>query len=630
MALPPVHPILSCEQALRFEQVLLRSPQCQWEAMRRVGKALALALLEDWRELGGSSWHWGGCYSGAAGGFGAGACSGSNFDSAPKPGLGPRVLVLVGKGHNGADALLAATELAARFAKIEIVLYCPYPVAVLRPLCRRAWEGLFSLAAQRAGLSLRDASGESPTQLFTQLDAGAGEAALPSAVKSAYAFCIDGLLGMQFRPPLRQAEAVLLAAVNGAGAQIGLRAAVDLPSGLGEAGAFCADFTYATAIAKRPVFKSCNSARVGRLRYLDVGFFRAPQTKAALAAAVNGAALDNIGGAAPTQSAEAVQSASSAESAAAAVLRVQVLTEATLDPFRVWRSPFKDKRHYGHLFVLGGSAQMPGALLMNVQAALRSGAGLVTAFAPQSVAHVFAAQAPEAMWVPWPQTDEGTLALEGQHLLIEQLGRATALLVGSGMGRSAETLALVEDIARTCDVPLVLDADALQSSVLAAAKRHRGHGAERPLIITPHGGEFLRLYPQAPAPRYLSVAAGNAAGCAVDINDIDWSDALRAFCQEHGVITVFKGAQTRVADAQGVAYSLFGGPVLARGGSGDVLAGLLGGCLVQQPQSPLLAAQQAVCWHGLASQSLACEQGQISVTTMDLVRHLAGVIRNGA
>lgn len=312
-----------------------------------------------------------------------------------------------------------------------------------------------------------------------------------------------------------------------------------------------------------------------------------------------------------------------------------------LDAFRNWRSPFKDKRHYGHLFVLGGSAQMPGALLMNVQAALRSGAGLVTAFAPQSVAHVFAAQAPEAMWVPWPETEEGTLALEGQHLLAERLGRATALLMGSGMGRSAETLALLEDIARTCDVPLVLDADALRPSVLAAAARYRCHSSAvavtgantpaaqafaggRPVVITPHAGEFMRLCP--PASVRSAGLCGNGAN--FDRIDIDAADALRAFCAAQGVITVLKGPQTRVVDAQGVAYGLFGGPVLARGGSGDVLAGLVGGCLVQHPDRPQYAAQQAVCWHGLAAQALARACGQVSVTTMDLVHHLRAVIRD--
>lgn len=611
--------------------------------MQQAGNALAAALLADWQELNASNWRWD-RFDGAA-------------TSAKAGGSGPRVLVLVGKGHNGGDALLAATELTQRFNCIEIILFRPAPLESLRPLCRRAWDGLFALSAQTTGLRLRDASAEPPAQLF--------------ADAAACAFCLDGLLGMQARPPLRGGEAAVLAAVNAAAGQIGLRAAVDLPSGLGEAGAFRADFTYATGIAKRPVFKADNSFYVGRLRYLDIGFFDNAATVADVLEGVYDADASAQSAGEPAR-----KTASNAGEGVSIAPRVEVLTPAVLNPLHNWRSPFSDKRHYGHLFILGGSAQMPGALLMNVQAALRSGAGLVTAFAPQSVAAAFAAQAPEAMWVPWPETDEGTLALEGQHLLATRLPRADALLMGSGVGRSAETFALMEDIARTCDVPLILDADALQPAVLAAAARHPRHAlgatgeigagnalcaakaagtgnteaagavnAEvamptRPVLITPHGGEFMRLCPQAAAPHSLPLppdkqstndeanTAASAAKHVIDWSDIDYADALRAFCREHGVITILKGVQTRVANSERVAYALFGGPVLARGGSGDVLAGLLGGCLVQQPREPYCAAQQAVCWHGLAAQQLAQEQGQVSVTTMELVHRLPDALRS--
>lgn len=682
MTRAPYHPILSCGQALLLERALLRTEACEWAAMTRAGSALAAAMLEDWRELGGTGWRWDSFDGGAGVACGNGSANvahrngGAGMATACR---GPRVLVLVGKGHNGGDALLAAAAIACRFEHVEIVLYRSRPLQELRPLCRRAWDELFALAAQRNGLLLSDASAQPPATLFGR---GCGP----------YVFCIDGLLGMQFRPPVRECEAAIITAVNAAGTCIGLRAAVDMPSGLGdvaEAAAACvfrADFTYATGIAKRPVFKSGNCHHVGRVRYLDIGFFADEKSANALAAAcgVGGASAaacgvgcasaavglsasvasapsaasgaedtvaqvpeglvlpDTQGEAAVLQPSENAAKPSMHASVEAVLPRVQVLTQEVLNPFRNWRSPFGDKRLHGHLFILGGSAQMPGALLMNVQSALRSGAGLVTAFAPQSVAHVFAAQAPEAMWVPWPETEEGTLALEGQYLLATRLNRATALLMGSGMGRSAETLALLQDIAHTCDVPLVLDADALQPSVLAAASRHPRHGVAavapaaaggsagsgggsvwggvacrgRPVIITPHAGEFMRLCPLA------------AAACGdVDMNDIDWADALRQFCREHGVITILKGPQTRVASAEAVAYGLFGGPVLSRGGSGDVLAGLTGGCLVQQPVQPYLAAQQAVCWHGLAAQHLARERGQVSVTTLDLIAHLPEVIR---
>ena len=114
----------------------------------------------------------------------------------------------------------------------------------------------------------------------------------------------------------------------------------------------------------------------------------------------------------------------------------RVLTTAA-GPLAGLRPPQSDKRSQGHLLVLGGSRSYPGAVLMTVLAALRSGAGLVTAFVPESLAPAFAARAPEAMWVGWPETPDGGLALEGRHLLRTRDWRANALVIGPGLGREA-------------------------------------------------------------------------------------------------------------------------------------------------------------------------------------------------
>lgn len=694
-----IHPILTCAQAQRFEQALLTDEAAQWSAMSRAGAAVGAAILADWQELGGSVAVTPAAQVAAlpAGAVLPAGIADSPMVPAPGGASGrPRILVLVGKGHNGGDALLAAQWLARRLWQCEIVLLRSRPLDQLRPLCRRAWDVLLALpqeAAATADATLNE--GNHPLtvrDLTDQADFAAGTVATALRDSGDYLFCIDGLLGMQFHPPLGEPERLLLAAVNALPeSQIGLRAAVDLPSGLGEPEGFCAHFTYATGIAKTPAFELSHCAQVGRLRYLDIGFFAGAASSQALARArslkplcASDAAPDKApssGKADASDKAVASEkmpasenenSPSAATSLSAAGTPVAgVLTQGVLAPFRQWRSPLKDKRYYGHLFIMGGSAAMPGAVLMNVRAALHSGAGLVTAFVPESVAAVFAAQVPEAMWVPWPQTDEGTLALEGQHLLLSRLERADALLVGSGMGQSAETLALLEDIARTTDLPLVLDADALQPSVLAAAAHPRGaHGtargrtagtamdvsdsvadsctsqsaataAMRPLVITPHAGEFARLSglssPSAlmssalvsPAPMADAATAGGKPRVSGDFSDIGATALLTDFCKKHSVVAVVKGARTQVVDAASVAYSLFGGPVLARGGSGDVLAGLVGGCLAQRPQEPLLAAQQGVCWHGCAATVLARQMGQVSLTTGDLVRCLPAVLRGG-
>ena len=494
----PAQPVLSCAEAKDLEARLFGANEAlEWPAMLLAGRAIAAAVLHDFEEIGG-------------------------FPSAA------RMLVLAGKGHNGGDALIAAQAILENFPQAQADVRFVFGERALRPLARRAWQGLTHAAGRRAG----------------------ARTGLPEGT---YDLCLDGVFGFQFRPPAEPGVAALLAGVNAR--PIRLRAAVDLPS----AGLFQADFTYATGCVKSPVLMA---PEAGRVRYLDLGFF-----------ATDGA-----------------------ESSA----QDRVLTSRVLAPLRALRAPHSDKRSHGHVFVVGGSRHFPGAALMTVLAALRSGAGLVTAFVPESLVPAFAARAPEAMWAGWPETPAGGLALAGEALLRARLERATALVIGPGLGREPETLALVRRVVENSPVPLVIDADALQPEIVIA-------GAA-PRIVTPHAGEFARI-----------------AG-AVE---------LREFAAATGATVVLKGPVTRIAsgtearpaEAVCVYHSFFGGPVLARGGSGDVLAGLIGGLLAQNPAEPLLAAARGVVWHGTAAELLARAHGQVAVYTTQLLDFLAPALR---
>lgn len=356
-----------------------------------------------------------------------------------------------------------------------------------------------------------------------------------------YSLCLDGIFGFQFRPPVEPRVAAVIERINAA--SIRFRAAVDLPS----AELFRADFTYATGIVKTPVLASANA---GRVRYLDLGFFE------------------------PT--------------CVAPDALARVLTPALLAPLAALRASQSDKRTYGHVGLVGGSRDFPGAILMAALAALRSGAGLVTAFVPESLAAAFAARAPEVMWVGWPETPAGGLALEGNHLLQGRRARLDALVIGPGLGREAETLALVRDIVVTSSVPVVLDADALQADIVGAGLAAR--------VLTPHAGEWVRV-----------------AGSVPD----------RAVVVLKGPVTRIQGGGT----GGPVYFSLAGGPVLARGGSGDLLAGLIGGLLAQTPADPMLAAARGTLWHGLAADALARAHGQTSVMTTQVLDYLGPVLR---
>ncbi|PTY07771.1 NAD(P)H-hydrate dehydratase [Opitutaceae bacterium EW11] len=493
------HPVLTSDAAKEFEAGRFGgNPEAEWRAMWAAGAAVGRSVLWDFSEIG------------------------------PWPSAA-RVLVLVGKGHNGGDALLAAQTLLAAHVDAVADLLLVFGERSLRPLTLRAYQSLVHSAPSRVRL-VRDRG----------------------SLAGGYDVAIDGVFGFQFRPPIDPAVRELFARLEAA--PIRFRAAVDLPSGLGDAAACRVDFTYATGSVKAPTLDRELLSKVGRLRYLDLGFFDEPEAEIA-----------------------------SPE---------RVLSPKILAPLQGWRPPVSDKRHYGHLFVVGGSRSFPGAVMMSVQAALRAGVGLLTAFVPESLVPAYAAQVPEAMWVGCPETPDGGLALEGLHLLRERSHRATALAIGPGLTQAREPLTFAAEIVSHLSLPTVIDADALQPEVVMACAK--------PRVLTPHAGEFKRL-------------AGE--------------QSLSAYAEAAGVVTVLKGVPTRISNGASTFVSLAGGPVLSRGGSGDLLTGIVGGLLAQHPSEPVWAACAGVLWHGKAADSLARSRGPVAVRTTELLEHLGAVLR---
>lgn len=520
------HPALSCQEAKVLESRILVDEAAEWTAMKMAGQGIAQQLVQDYTEL----------------------CS-------PPECL--RILALIGKGNNGGDALIACGQLLADFPRARVFLILTLPAEELRPLAVRALQEL------EGRVEAHQVSGQKGVSEITQMLSDA-------AGSEGFHICIDGLLGMAFSPPLCEPLASLIEAVNTFEA-INLRASVDLPSGKGDSVkndtiTFQADFTYATGIAKKPIFEGI--AECGRIRYVDLGFFKAFQ-------------------------AESIKT------------KEYILTSAVLDPLRSLRPAAVDKRAFGHLFIVGGSAYMPGALLMAVQAAVRSGVGLVTAFAPASVASALAAQVPEAMWIPWPETGNGTLSPHAMPLLLDRINNASAVLVGPGMGKDRNTQMVTQEIVELVELPILLDADALRVRVMKVAQKRRTHYGR--IVITPHMGEFMRIAKLAEANYSIEVI-------------LDFSEA-------HRVITVLKGANTRICDGKSVIYNTQGGPVLSRGGSGDLLSGLIGGMIAQNSVCVPTAVAQGIMLHGMAAQLLARAKGQIAVHTTQLLDYLPKVLR---
>lgn len=492
-----LHPILSCEEAAEFEENLLPDEDASWEAMTRAGGALGEQLLLDLQEGG------------------------------PLPETAS-ILVLLNKGNNSGDACIAVETLLEESPDLEVEVVSLVEANEMRPLARRAFD---RIADRVAWVNLDDLAGKH------------------------YTLCLDGLFGMQFKPPLRGEAKTLLETVN-ENVRIDYRVAVDIPSGLGDEGAFRADFTYATGILKSILIEPENRSKCGRIRYLDIGFF-------------------------PDGLAEGSWKPPF------------LMTGQLLAGLKRIRKADIDKRKQGHLFVVAGSRQMPGALLMASRAAASGGVGLLTVFGPESrVPHLVGAL-PEAMWVPFPETPNGGLALEGRREILSKMDQADAVLFGPGMGRESETARLLDELLGEIRVPVILDADALQPGIVsAAANRPEGFGK---VVITPHRGEFKR---------------------------ISGDTGPEEFTRKTGLIVVLKGPLTGVYHGSESYLCPFGGPVLARGGTGDLLAGLIGARLAGTGSDVVEATCEAVAWHGRAADEWARERGGVGVKTTDLLDYL--------
>ena len=249
---------------------------------------------------------------------------------------------------------------------------------------------------------------------------------------------------------------------------------------------------------------------------------------------------------------------------------------------------------------------MSGAAVLSARAAVRGGAGLVTVACAEGVQPVIAAKTTESLSLALPQAADGGLAVEAADLVLEHL-RATGsvLLLGPGLGAVSSTAEVVLRLVEKTEGTLVLDADGLNCVAAAGEPARRLASRPAPTILTPHPGEMARLLGRRVGER-LADAAGFAA-------------ASRS-------VVLLKGAGTVVSDG-GLSYvNATGNPGMATGGSGDVLAGLIG-ALAAQGVPALRAAILAVYLHGLAGDRAAAELGHEALAAGDLVVHLPGAWR---
>jgi len=469
------------------------------------------------------------------------------------------ISILCGKGNNGGDALVAARYLLQRGQQPRVYLL----------------------------VSASELKGDARANYDAYLQAGGTvqELAEPADWERERASALDcevlldGLLGTGLTGPVKGLLAQVIADVNSHRDYCVV--SVDIPSGLpSDSGepldeAVRADATVTFTAPKRGLIFPPNCTHVGRLAVAPIG------TPDSL--------LDED-----------------------AELWLNLITPRRFARLPLAREVTAHKGDFGHVLLVAGSRGKTGAAALGGRAAMRMGAGLVTVATPASSQPVVASMVPEIMAEPLPETDTGALSSRALDYgrFAKLLEGKTVLAMGPGLTTHPETAQFVRAALEQFDLPLVLDADALNSLVgQLDALRHR---RSRRVVLTPHPGEMGRL---------LGTTTTEVQRQRVEV--------AQKFARDFDVFVILKGHRSLVASPDGQVWvSPTGNPGMASGGTGDVLTGMVAGALAQFPQAPPAeAACLAVFLHGLAGDSAAGIQGEQGLIASDVIEALPAAWR---
>jgi NAD(P)H-hydrate epimerase len=473
---------------------------------------------------------------------------------------GRRVVVLAGKGNNGGDGLVAARDLAGD-ARVTVVLAGPAAELGGGPAA-------YLPAVHDRHIPVLEAPGLPPADL----DATLREADL----------IIDAIFGTGFRGPARGVPAALIEAANRSAAPI---LAVDVPSGIDSA----------TGRADPPVVQAVATVTMGLPK---LGLVQYPA-----AACAGRLYVADIG--LPAAVVEA------------APIRAQFIDAAWVNRTFPQRSPDSHKGTHGHVFIVAGARGFTGAAVLAARGAIRGGAGLVTVAMPQSLVTVPTASLPEAMTLPLPETDAGSLGAAADGVIREAVaaagdGRHPAVVaIGPGLTTHPDVVKVVRRLLASLSGPIVADADALNAVAADPTPLREARG---PVIITPHPGELARLM-----------------GSSIAEIQRDRVAAARTAAESLHAVTILKGARSVVAAPDGrIGIVPNGNGAMATGGTGDVLTGVVAACLGQH-LPPWEAAVCAAYLHGLAGDFAAPgELGLLSHEVADAVPLALARVRAGA
>ncbi len=454
------------------------------------------------------------------------------------------VVVVCGKGNNGGDGLVAARWLKHWGIPVSAVVWSSFddlPPDAAAALHSARSYGVPILIPAQAAEALQDAG-----------------------------LIVDAVLGTGVVGSAKGLAAEAIKLINAAGRPV---LAVDMPSGIAtdtgraEGPAVSADYTVTFGLPKLGLFQFPGADLAGRVIVADIGLAEA--------------AID------------------------AERISVELTRAADV---RGWLPNYSRNAHKGtrgKVLVAAASRGMTGAAALAGEAALRSGAGLVTVAAPQSSQPVVAGLRPEFTTLAFEESAEGGFAAAAAEPFLVKAARADALAVGPGLGTDPETQAFVRKVVSASPAPLVIDADAIKAY---SGQPGLLSQAPVPVILTPHPGEMAHL---------LGISVEDVMG--------DRFAAVRAAAHATKCVVLLKGAYTLISDPEGFVWiNPTGSRALGTGGSGDVLTGIIAG-LLAQGLGALEAATVGAYMHGLAGDRLAERMGHDGILAGDLAAELPRV-----
>ncbi len=455
-------------------------------------------------------------------------------------------VIVCGKGNNGGDGFAAACMLSMLCAQVQIV--CLEKESALS-----ADALYYSEKCKKNGI-----------ERMCNLEEGCAAIAQADVI-------LDALYGFGFYGQLAGADLALVQAINTSKAIV---FSADIPSGVSaDCGAVPVECVYADVTItftgyklSAILFDSC--LYYGKIVLADIGIPRPAQAVCTPVA--------------------------------------EVICPAAVHRALGERPRNAHKGDFGKVFLLGGSRGMSGAIYMSAQAALKSGAGLVVAGVPTSLADIMEMKTTEVMTLALAEQDGGLVC---DPKAIAQANAYDAVAFGMGAGRQGGIADLLGKMIAEAEKPLLLDADALYA-LAQNLECLRGHKA--PIVITPHSGEMARL-------------------CGLSIQEIE-SDRIavtKQFAAAYNVYVVLKGAHTVVAAPDGriAVNCLAGNSGMATAGSGDVLAGVCA-AMLSRAKDIFSTLSAAVYLHASAGDIVAADLGEDGMTACDMLSALPYAIKN--